>query len=97
LKNGAKPLVVKDVFIGNLLGCVGGVGREGGVKFCWNMEGEVELARCRDGETLNEEFPPYATRARWRADSFVESMTVGTDWGTVFVLEERVLGETARD
>lgn len=61
------------------------------------MEDEVELARCRDEETLNEEFPSHATRARWRADSFVESMTVGTDGDTVLTLEERVLGETARD
>jgi len=63
------------------------------------MEDEVERARCRDGATLNEEFTPHATRARWRADSFVESISVGTDGigVTVLALGERVSGETARD
>lgn len=61
------------------------------------MEDEVERARCRDGATLNEEFTPYATRARWRADSFVESMSVGTDGVGMTALVERVLGETERD
>jgi len=95
LEDGVEPLINKDVFIcSDCVGCV--VGGEGDVKFCGDMEVEVERARCRDGATLNKEFTPYATRARWRADSFEESMSLGTDGGMV-ALEERVLGETARD
>jgi len=99
LKDGVKPLIDEDVFICN--SCVGSsVGGEGGVEFCRSLEDEVKLVRCRDGATLNEEFTPYATRARWRTDSFVESISVGTDWEegmTSLGLEDRVLGETARD
>lgn len=99
MKDGVEPLIDENIFICN--SCVGScVGGKGGVEFCRSLEDEVKLVRCRDEATLNEEFTPYATRARWRTDSFVESMPVGTDCGgemTSLGLEDKVLGETARD